>query len=382
VLDKQPNPSSTSNQGRILIIEDDPTNRDYLTYLLQRYHHVESVADGQAALDKLKHDSFDVLLLDIMMPGMNGYAVLDALRSGPATADLPVIMISALATPHDVAKGLDRGANDYITKPVEAPVILARVKTQLQMKRLIDERKNHINQLEATEKIRKQIARIISHDLKNPLHNLRLAEHLLREELANDPRIRQLLDNISVTVDNIEHMIGDFVDLVEIQTDSLKLNLEPLSLHDAANNAVMLHEIAAQNKQIEVNTGTIAGHVFADSRRMVQVLSNLISNALKYSDSGSRIRLWTEQQNERVRLCVADCGPGIPENERHKLFQEFGRLSPRPTAGESSTGLGLWIVKHLMAKQGGNAGVYFPETGGSVFYVEMPLYVAEAAEIA
>ena len=114
------------------------------------------------------------------------------------------------------------------------------------------------------------------------------------------------------------------------------------------------------------------GMISADRERVTQVLNNLISNAIKYSPRGSTVTLWTELQAHSVRICVSDQGPGIPAEERGRLFTQFGKLSTRPTEGENSTGLGLWIVKHLVTLLNGQVGVECPPEGGSIFWIELP----------
>ena len=118
--------------------------------------------------------------------------------------------------------------------------------------------------------------------------------------------------------------------------------------------------------------------IVADERLLRQVLGNLVSNAIKFSPPGTETSVWTEPNGDFVRICVADGGPGIPPEERRNLFQMFSKLSTRPTAGESSTGLGLWIVKELMQLQKGRVGFDQPETGGSLFWVELPVPTSQA----
>jgi signal transduction histidine kinase len=143
-------------------------------------------------------------------------------------------------------------------------------------------------------------------------------------------------------------------------------------VRDVVVNVVTQYEIVARGKEIELLVDETPGNIIADRARMIQVVGNLVSNALKYSPRSSRIRIWSEERGQDNCLFVQDQGPGIPETERHLLFQEFSKLTPRPTAGEARTGLGLWIVRHLVRGQGGMVGADFPPEGGSVFWVEMP----------
>lgn len=128
----------------------------------------------------------------------------------------------------------------------------------------------------------------------------------------------------------------------------------------------------ALKKEITLNVVNRTGMVLGNSGRLGQALGNLISNAIKYSPHGSEVTIWTDDLGDSLRICVADQGPGVPEEERERLFTQFGKLSARPTDGESSTGLGLWITKVLVNLQRGDVGVHSPTEGGSIFWIEMP----------
>lgn len=370
----------TSSQ--IVVIGHDTNSLDYLSYLLGRYHKVRTCCKWTDALACGEEGTVDVVLLDIDDYDLARNTQLKHWLSELQRCNVAVILMGSVSAPHTIAELLQSGASDYMIKPVEAPIILARVNTQLKMKRLVDERQAAIQAMQQSETIRKQFSRIASHDLKNPLHNMRLAEHLLRAEVGSNPRVRSVLDMIDLTVETMQRVIEDFVDMARLHGDDIAFNMEPLALYDVVANVLVQYELAAAEKQISLSVETVEGYVVADHARIIQSFSNLISNAIKYSPHGSTVRIWSELEADSWRLCVGDEGPGIPVQERPRLFEEFGKLSTRPTGGEPSTGLGLWIVKHLMTKQGGNVGAHFPAEGGSVFWIALPVYEAEAEGIA
>lgn len=357
---------------RILIVDDDHINRELLSHLLREYYQVDMAAGGQEAIDRLLDEHFDLVLLDVMMPVVDGLKVLKTIRSHHELDDMPIILVSAMSDEQDIVAGLQSGANDYITKPMDIGVVLARVKTQLTIKDLLDERKKTIEDLELADKIRSQLFRIASHDLKSPLGNIRMAVHLLRSEFGENDNVMKILDTITLTADNMRDVITNFLEMVEIQSGKVTVKSESVDLHSVIMNVLTQHEYTASQKDIKLNFGDTSGCVDGDTQRVVQIVANLVSNAVKYSPYEHTVTVWTEAHNDFWRVLVADEGPGIPENERHLLFQEFSRLSTRPTGGESSTGIGLWIVNHLVEVQGGQVGVDFPDSGGSVFWVELP----------
>ena len=327
----------------LLVVDDDRINRELLTHLFERDYEISTAGGGVEALKLLKDKpDIDLVMLDIMMPQMSGMEVLTEIRENPDTHELPVILISAMANTRDVVNGLRLGANDYITKPVDVSVVVARVKTQLTVKRLLDERKETIAELERAEKLRAQLFRIASHDLKTPLNNISMAEHLLRKTITPSKDTGQILDT------------------------------KPIDLTDVVYNVLTQYEISADKKNIKLEMGEVDGWVTADAARLVQVVSNLVSNAITYSPHDTKIDVYATMKEDKGYLYVKDEGPGIPEAEREQLFTEFGKLSTAPTGGESSTGLGLWIVKHLTSLQNGTVGVEFPESGGSLFWIALP----------
>lgn len=356
----------------ILAVDDEPANVKLLERLLSRTYYIASETNGKRALTRIQEQQPDLILLDIMMPGMNGLDVLREIRANPATVDLPVILISARADASDIAQGLELGANDYITKPIDVDVTLARVRTQIRLKQLEDQRKAAIDELNAAHEMKDGFLRMVSHDLKGPLTNVRMIAALLRKSedaINNGTTLLNILDD---SADTMQALITDFLDTAALQSGVLDLKLSPVSLAQLVDEVVIRHTVHAEQKNIALHIENIGGVICADFERFGQALGNLVSNAIKYTPPASTVRVWTEIEHTSIRICVADEGPGIPEDERDRLFTQFGKLTPRPTGGESSTGLGLWIVKHLVTIQQGQVGVYCPPDGGSIFWIEMP----------
>lgn len=356
----------------ILAVDDEPSNLFLLERLLQKDHHVTSVASAQEALDMLARRPFDLILLDIMMPHMTGLQALEIIRHNPQTAHIPVILISALNDSHDVSRGLEMGANDYITKPIDIDVTLARVRTQIILKQHQDEREGLIAELKAAQELKDRFLQIASHDLKGPLMNLRMVMSLIRPAVQSIPDGETILEMADGSLDLMQSLIQDFLDSAAMQNGALKLRLDTVPLETFIPQVVAEHEPNAERKQIDLEIRSVAGAVRADAKRFHQVVGNLVSNAIKYSPCGATVRLWTEADQDSVSIYIADQGPGIPAAEQGKLFTQFGKLSPRPTGNESSTGLGLWIVKQLVNAQNGEVGLISPPEGGSTFWIRMP----------
>jgi signal transduction histidine kinase len=363
---------AVNKRPRILIVDDEPMNVTLLERLFVREYEVVTATSGRAALDLLSKKVFDCLLLDIMMPGVSGLHVLEQLRNDPTTADLPVILVSALADRHDVVRGLKLGANDYVTKPIEMDVLSARVQTQVTLKVLQDQRKLAIAELERAQELKDQLLRIASHDLKSPLANIGMIRYLLRDAVADNPIALEYVDMLDNTSEHMLTVIRDFLDTAAIQSGELDLVPSIIPVSDLVYEVCEQYRLPALRKNIQLDCSNVPGDVYADRVRSAQALDNLVSNAIKYSPMDSVVTVSSQPVDDMVRILVHDAGPGIVDEELPRLFTQFGRLSTRPTGGESSTGLGLWIVKHLVTIQGGQVGVMTEPGRGSSFWLELP----------
>lgn len=368
------NDHNTHNHN-ILVVEDDLLLGGLITEAIGHfYSSVTLLNSAKDVLKTIEEQSIDLVVLDLMLPNVDGFDLLKAIRDQYSTDELIIIIMSAIGRAQSIVQGFEHGANDYIVKPAELSVMMARIDTQLKLRELQLEHKRYIDYLERGEQLRKQLNQIASHDLKNPINNLRIAEGLLREELADNKGLSALLNTVDVSLDMMEQIVEAFLDMVAIQTDSINLKSEPVLVRDVINNIYTQYELAADKKNIDLLVDGSDGIMLGDAGRIIQVIGNLVSNALKYSPKNSSITIWSERVDQQIRLNVLDSGEGVPADERHLLFTEFGKLSTRPTDGETSTGLGLWIVKQLTEMQGGTVGADFSRSKGSVFWIQLPMY--------
>lgn len=366
------NLDSIQTQARLLVVDDDYQNCELFRRMFERTCDVSVVHSGQEALDLLNREKFDVVLLDIMMPNMTGLEVLERLRGQTKLAELPVILISAISDRREILKGLRLGANDYVTKPVDLEVVQARVHTQIMLKRFVDERASLIAQLESANELRLQLMQIASHDLKNPLNNLRMIQRLLRAQLDTPERAVELLSTADETINTMLSVVEEFLDHRILKDSSLSVAMQAEAVAPLFEHVQRQYAVMAANKQIQVDVEPCTLSVMADASRLTQALGNLLNNALKYSPHKSHVRLRAVAlPEERVRLEVQDAGPGVTAEDRANLFKPYGRSSAQPTGGEPSTGLGLWIVRSMIELQDGEVGVDDAPGGGSIFWITL-----------
>jgi len=361
-------------QPHVLVVDDEDFNRRLIHRILSQFCKITEADSGLTALDCLQEQDFDLVVLDIMMPGMHGIDVLAEIRKHSSSHELPVILVSALTENDDVVRGLKTGANDYIPKPIDAEIVQARVITQLQLKAAFDIQKRAYIELKKADVLKFKLLSIASHDLKSPLSNIFMAETLLRQLTdSNDETIVSVLDTVKMTVKSMNNIIVEFLDMAALQSGKIDILIEEVDLKSVMDSVVQQYAIQATEKGSQIEVLETSGVALADKKRLEQVLSNLVSNALKYSPPNSQITLNTVTDEGSIFIEVIDEGPGIPADEIDLLFTEFGKLSPRPTAQESSTGLGLWIVKQMVEAMDGQVGVNCPDVGGSIFWVRLPV---------
>lgn len=347
----------------ILIVEHDAAARTVLQRLLRSRFHIQLAENAAEAFGCLESGRYDLILLALDLPDDAALRVIKYVRGQIEIQDVPIILLAN--RDESIAQAVKAGANEVITRPIHKDEALLRVRAQLALRRAISDFK-------LSQRMQERILRIISHDLKGPLTNLRMAHYLLRDQFGDDPQTQPVLENIDLSLNELQDMIRVFLDAAAAQPGQVETVVNCINALDTMRNVVNQYALLAARKNIRIEYEERSHPVLADHRLLAQMLSNYLSNAIKYSPPGAIVRVWTETDGKVTRFFVADQGPGIPENERDKLFQMFGKLSTRPTGKESSTGLGLWIVKHFATLQEGTVGVENAPEGGSVFWFELP----------
>jgi two-component system, sensor histidine kinase and response regulator len=350
----------------ILIVDDTPANLGVLVETLGAAGYQLMVAeDGEEALAQTERTLPDLILLDVMMPKIDGFETCRRLKVRPATRDVPVLFMTALNETVDKVKAFAAGGVDYITKPIEHEEALARVRTHLTLRRLQRE-------LEGQLAAKERFMDIARHDLRNPLCLILMSGELARRQPGTPEKVTAYLENIGESAAQIRRIIDTFLEIRPPSAAGTAAGRIDLGL--LAGAVIRQHQHAAEQKRITLETALASTLPFArcDAALAYQALANLLSNALKFTSPEGTVTVRTLAAKRHVRVEVQDTGPGVPTAERPQLFREHVRLTPRPTAGEESNGLGLAIVRHLVESQSGTVGADFPATGGSVFWFELP----------
>ncbi|NGZ29101.1 MAG: response regulator, partial [Magnetococcales bacterium] len=339
-------------RATILIVDDEKSNIDVLVGLLSDDFRTLVAKNGEQALKRAVSDPKpDLILLDIMMPIMDGYEVCQRLKAEKNTSGIPVIFITGRSNVEDETKGLAIGAVDFIRKPFNPNVVLARINTHLALQR----QKNRLIEL---NDLKNKFLGMAAHDLRSPLNSIcGLSEILLTMELPQE-EVHKFTATIHEVGMQMLHLINDLLDVTVIESGHFDLDLRPGSLNSLVEGRLALMTGLATKKGIAIHfeSGETPPVAF-DKERVAQVVDNLLSNAIKLSPPGSAITVCTGQQPGKVFVRVMDQGPGIPEQERERLFGAFQKLSAQPTGKEKSTGLGLSIVKRIVEAHKGEITV-------------------------
>lgn len=349
---------NTQPASSILVVDDLPANRMVLERHLDRLgHRVRSAEHGQEALAMLHAEPADLILLDIMMPVMNGYETLGALKADPALAQIPVVVCSALNDVESVARCITLGADDFLFKPVDRILLEARVDASLARKRMHDREQAAYAAAEAANRAKDSFISLVSHELKNPITGVIGYADTMLQEIAGPltPLQRECLQGVRSLGDQMSAILGDLSDLSRIETGNLRLELEPTPLGKALDAAIhgVRGLLEARGHRLRVDLDGRLPLVWADRVRLAQVLTNLLSNACKYSGDGGAIAVEASLSGPVVEVVVIDSGHGIRPEEQQQIFEPFFRSADAASYSQPGSGLGLGITRHLVELHGG-----------------------------
>ena len=354
----------------ILIVDDIPANLKVLGDILKEEgYKVRPVPNGALALQVAEKERPDLILLDIMMPDMDGYEVCRRLKENKLLHDIPVIFISALSETNDVVKALKYGGVDYITKPFRAEEISARVKTHIKLRRQSIE----LQELNVTKD---RFFSIIAHDLRGPMGGFMGLTDLLTEELNNMSiaEIQEFLGSMRDSATNLFKLLENLLQWARVQQGGIILSRERILFRQIITESLEMIQESAKKKGITIVCDISDQlEVFADSNLIQTVIRNIVSNAVKFSTRGGTVNITAKTtEDESVEISVKDMGIGMNQNMVESLFRLDVKNGRPGTEGEQSTGLGLLLCKEFIEKHGGNISVESEVGKGSVFTFNIP----------
>ena len=361
---------------RVLVVDDNADMRAYLCQLLRQWE-VTSATNGVEALELARKDPPNLIVTDVMMPEMDGFALLEALRKDGRTQSVPVMMVSARAGEEARVSGLDAGADDYIIKPFGARELTARVKSLLNLSRARSEAERLRGAAESANRTKDQFLAILGHELRNPLAPILTALQLMT--LRGDGSTLKERTVIDRQVRHLVRLVDDLLDVSRIARGKIELRQQTLELADIVATAIEATSPLLEQRHHQLTVHVPRGvSIRGDATRMTQIVTNLISNAAKYTEPAGDIRVDAHRDGEYIVLRVRDSGIGISPDMLPHVFEMFTQERQALDRSHGGLGLGLTIVKNLVELHGGAVEARSDGVGkGSEFIIRLPVIAAD-----
>ena len=356
--------------ANILIVDDIPANLKLLDHILKdKGYKVRPVPNGILALQVAEKEKPDLVLLDVMMPDMDGFEVCRKFKENEKLRDVPIIFISALNDTNDIVKALSSGGADYITKPFQAEEVRARVATHVNLYK----QKKELEQLIA---IRDKFFSIIAHDLRGPFSSFLGVTQLLEEVLPDLSRdeIQSFATSMRSSATSLFRLLENLLQWARIQQGLMPFEQKTMLLKPIVEESISTILEHARNKGVEIVYNiNHEEEVFADRNMLLTIIRNLVSNAIKFTFKGGNIDISSKiLDNKSVEISIKDTGIGMNQTLVDNIFRLDVKTNREGTDGESSTGLGLILCKEFVEKNGGRIWAESEEGKGSVFYFTIP----------
>jgi signal transduction histidine kinase len=380
-----PGAPSTAREDapRVLVADDNADMRDYLARILGHSYRVEAVADGRAALDRIEAQPPDLVLADVMMPELDGFGLLAAVRQHTATRSLPFVLLSARAGEEARIEGLQAGADEYLVKPFSARELQACVASQLQLAAIRREAERERTQvLEEASQIKDDFLASLSHELRTPLSAILGYARLLRSNVIAQDKVPKAIETIERNATSLTQIVEDVLDISRIVSGKLRLKVQPVDFPQIVRVAVDAVAPAADAKGVRVETilDPQAAPISGDPERLQQIIWNLLTNAVKFTPRGGKVQVRLARVNSSVEFAVSDTGIGIAPEFLPHVFERFRQAEAGIARERGGLGLGLSIARQLTEMHGGTIEAFSGGVGqGSTFRVTVPLMILHPA---
>jgi CheY-like chemotaxis protein len=374
--------------AKVLIVDDDSLGIRLMQKALEgKEYKIATAATGKTALTKAWANNFDIIILDIKLPDIDGFTICERLKQHPATANVPVVFLTGLNNNHDVVKGFEAGAVDYISKPFNAEEFTKRVDNHLKLR---DYAKNLEENARISEDAKQNISSFISslaHELKNPLNSIIGFSEILQGKNISEEEKVSYLRHINGSGQDLLHMLNDLIDLSKIEANQLDLHFSTIYLNSELKDLQKSYEeklfrVRGEHVKLALDLGNDdpSFTLFTDLVRFSQIFYNLLDNAIKYTESGTITFGYQLKSNKRIQFFVRDTGIGMSEEELENVFEEYDQAYKKMKITKAGKGIGLAISKKLTALLNGEIGANSTPGKGSEFYFSLLRIQADSEE--
>lgn len=367
----------------LLIVDDKIENITALKKILEAHlFEVDTALSGEEALKKILKNQYELVILDVQMPEMDGFEVAEAISGFSKTSDLPIIFLSAVNISKEfITKGYTSGGHDYLVKPFDPDILILKIRTFVKLhqqaaalSRMQSELLEEIEQRKHAEAKKDEFISIASHELKTPLTSVKGYMQLAELSVQGDEKDNALrfLSRSSNQLNKLNQLIGELLDVSKIASGNLEFNLADFKFEPFLDNVLDVFQRSNPEWNI-IRSGYADVSVHADEMRLEQVLLNYLSNAIKYSHNTDKVYIHIAQESDnRLRVAVRDTGIGISPEDQKRLFEKFYRVSQSSNKYQG-LGMGLYICAEIIRRHGGTYGVESEPGQGSTFYFTLPL---------
>lgn len=369
--------SAEEAQPKILVVEDKQDNIDLISYFLKPQNYEIIVAmDGETAIEKIANDPPDIILLDIMLPKMNGFEVCERIKKNQETRSIPIIMITALKELKDKIHSLEVGADDFITKPFESVELLTRVKSLLRIKKYHDELEQKNKELLRMDQFKDDLSHLIVHDMKNPIFviqgNLQMMSMGLSDSASN--LLKKYIDRIDRSTQNLLQMVMNLIDISKIESGQMKLNKELVKVNDVIEKCVQKVCDYPENnaKKVTLSLSKDVPFTYLDNSVFERVIDNLVTFAVSNISADGEVIINTFYSDNTVNCEIKDDGIQIPPKYQHSVFEKYSQIEVKNEGYRVGRGLSFTYSKIAIEAHKGQLYLDNSAQTGNKFIINLP----------
>lgn len=367
----------------ILAVDDEQLNLELLRFILERNdYEFEGTSDDDYFFELLEQRIPDLILLDVIMPRIEGFELCEKIKGFKQYKNVPIIFLTGKVNVKDKVKGFEVGGVDYVTKPFNEQELVARIQTHVELIRAKNQIEEQAINLKQSNDLKDRMFSIIGHDLRSPLSAAKLKMDFIMRGII-DPKGEDFLDEtvfgLLKTMDEALNLLQNLLGWAKSESDQIQMIPEKLDLNDLVEQTFRLLKLSSDHKKIEMQNNVPQGiFAFADNNMIKTVLRNILSNAIKFTPVEGMIKINSKLEKEKVVLEIEDNGNGISKADIKKILNPNEHFSKLGTEKEPGTGLGLVLCQNFVHKNGGTLKIRSEVGRGSTFYFDLPLFAEQA----